>query len=111
MKSLAEELDPKVHQFWPIDLERGPEGVFWGMNIHAHQATIIDEFSDIRQLGESGIMKFKGGWKTITLDQSKLSTLNMWREDRYPGPLFVSDAFQQELKARKLKFFKLAKTV
>ena len=71
---------------------------------------LLMSFRIFAQLGESGIMKFKGGWKTITLDQSKLSTLNMWREDRYPGPLFVSDAFQQELKARKLNFFKLAKT-
>jgi len=31
------------------------------MNIHAHQATIINDFSDIIPSGASGVMKFKGG--------------------------------------------------
>jgi hypothetical protein len=51
----------------------------------------------------------KKGHIKATIDTSSLGELHVWREQRYPGSLLVSDAFQVEMKKRKIEFFELRK--
>ena len=119
LKSVLEEMDGDAHQFFPLKLlwRNGDpvEGAWFAMNVHAHQASIIDEKSVVRpgsQYAEinAPVMFLAGYRKPVTLDGSKLSSsLSLWREERYPSILLASDRLIDRLKADGIKFFSVRK--
>lgn len=109
---MLEDLDPGIHQFWPLEIERGPEGAFWGLNVHIHQRSIIEELSDVEPLGVNPPadrdkatypMMLQAFWKRLTVRKSALGPVNLWREHLYLSELFASDRLIAEIKSRKLK--------
>ncbi|MBB1247910.1 imm11 family protein [Rhizobium sp. G21] len=119
LQALMEEMDPGTHQFMPITIDnRAEPGRWFILNIHAKQNSVVDDQSDVRQSFGSPknheIMFFRyfpadKGHINATIDTSALGGLHVWRERRYPDSLLVSDAFQAELKKRKIEFFELRK--
>jgi hypothetical protein len=120
LRALIEEMDPGMHQFMPISIDNLAELECWFiLNVHARQDSVIDDQSDVRPNSGSRdsnkIMYFeyfpapKKGHISATIDTTALGGLHVWRERRYPGSLLVSDAFQGELKKRKIEFFELRK--
>ena len=118
LKSILDELDPGLHQFIPIRIEypsgEGPEDQFFILNVHHMQDTIIDEKSkaDIGPLMPNNsnrhyrlVFGFARKDGDITVDKSKLSSVNLWREPAYPGLYMMSDALKQKLKRENLDFF------
>jgi hypothetical protein len=120
LRDLLEELDPGVHQFIPITVEqysgmRPPQAHFI-LNVHYKQDSIVDELSDVRRNAlvpnNRNILYFNFPYKAnsksvdVVIDRSKLSDVNLWREMRYPESLLISDRLHNELKQRKITFFK-----
>ncbi|MEM8843294.1 MAG: DUF1629 domain-containing protein [Pseudomonadota bacterium] len=113
IKDLIEELDPGVHQFFPIEVTRhngtALDHPCFIMNVHLHQSSIIDAESEVdcwygcEESHER--MDLPVTQKVVTLDPAGLSGVNLWRENRYRHSLMLSDALDRELRARKLKFF------
>ena len=117
IRDVLEALDPGVHQIVPIDVwfEDGTKAKHpcFVLNIHVHQSSIIDEKSDVRpHVGYKetrDIMFISHARKNITLDRAKLSSINLWRERRYPESILMSDTLNAELASKKLDFFEMWK--
>ena len=118
LKLVLEGLDPGVHQFIPIAVSfasgEKPEGAFFILNVHHMLDTIIDEKSkaDIGPLMPNSsnrhyrlVFGFARNDGDVTVDKSKLSSVNLWREPAYPGLYMNSDKLQQRLKLENLAFF------
>jgi hypothetical protein len=113
LHDLLEEMDPGVHQFSPIAVERlSTAGERFVLNVYVKQDSIIDEQSNVRRHAGMPdnrdvmyINYLPAGNVDITLDRSKLAKVNLWREKRYPGSLLLSDELNDELKRHDLKFF------
>ena len=119
LKFILEELDPGIHQFIPIKVafQSGevPEDSFFILNIHHMLDTIIDEKTRSQKasgtLPDNSKRHFmlyhlsvrKDG--DVTVDKSKLTSVNLWRELAYPGLYMMSDRLQQRLEQEKLAFF------
>lgn len=114
-KAIIEELDGDVHQFieMPIlcrDLE--PIKGSWSLlNVMAHQKTLIAELSavDPHPTNPSLGMIVRDP-KKVTLDENKLSSVSLWREENYPKNLFVSDRLRAVMKEKAIRFAMLHKT-
>lgn len=107
VKDLIEDLDGKLHQFFPIEVAHfhgGPydDGTWWMLNVFAQQESVVDDLSDVKPatycLETREHMKLRIGWKTVNLDESKLDpNIHIWREHRYLGQLFFSDPLCERL--------------
>lgn len=114
-KELIEELDGRAHQFieMPIlnrDLKQ-IKGTWFLVNVMARQKTLVVEKSEVYAhptMPEKGLMVQNNS--KLTLDESKLSNLSLWREENVLNTLFVSDQLKYLMKSRGIKFPKLHKT-
>jgi hypothetical protein len=121
MRRGLEELDPGVHQFIPITVylksKELAEGSWYILNVHYKQDSVVDELSNVRPMSHQQpntrpmmVIKFKRRDNQVTIDRSKLSGVNLWREAGYLGAYFLSDQLHSALSAQKIKFLSM-KTV
>ncbi len=121
IREILENLDPGMHQFFPIDVKYGttsrPEGQFYVLNLTAQQDSIIDDLSTVEPFpvftnatppqiappdrNKMSILYADGH---VTVDPARQSGLSIWRERRYPGSYLISDQFHDMLVAQGLKF-------
>jgi len=119
LRDLIEELEPGVHQFWPIKitLPKGdpyPEQYF-GLR--------IGQFLDSFRPGESddGAWRERNGWYRVqfpkkqyyaglALSRQAIAASHLWREKILQRPgIFFSDTLQSEIKKAGLRVPKLSK--
>jgi len=110
LKSLIEEFDPGLHQFFPVEISlpagREPETRYYIIIVTESKATIIPEMSKVSgpRHGKNYSIPVS---ETKTVFSSECQTgANIWREEGFRGRLFISDEIDQEIKARHLKFYK-----
>lgn len=119
LKEVVESLDPGVHQFLPIDVQRrykgpGPEHPCFVMHVRPVQDSIVDAESSVRPFymyeETHEAMEFLHLTDArFVVRKLALSGVNLWREKRFPGSMLMSDALHDALKAAGLKFHKLHK--
>lgn len=116
LHDLMEEMDPGRHQFLPLSIDNLRDGSVWYiLNVYAKQDSIVDDKSEVEpyswsKSNESMKMPslgFGSGPLSVTFDTSVMTGLNVWREKRYNGRLFVSDAFMAAVARKNLTFFVL----
>jgi hypothetical protein len=77
----------------------------------------VDEQSIVRPMSHQQpnarpmmVIKFTSRDKQVTIDRSKLSGVNLWREAGYLGPYFLSDQLHTKLREHSIRFLPM-KTV
>ena len=111
-KAIIEGLDPGVHQFSPLTIhtKRGleVEGPWFAMHVTAQQESIVKERSKVYLPDGSSerLHQFHYERKDVTVDPSRQSGVNLWREHYFTYSLLASDALFDALKAADLKFFR-----
>jgi hypothetical protein len=112
LHDLLQQLDPGVHQFSPISLDHIPAaGPRFALNVHFKQDSIVDAKSSVRR--NAGMpdnrnvmyINFRPEGVDLVVDSSRLASVNLWRERRYPSSLLLSDRLHSEIVNRQLKFF------
>jgi hypothetical protein len=119
LRQLLERMDLGIHHFLPIEVCQfdgtpcpNPCHV---LNVHVMQDSIIDEKSDVRRNAgmpdNPNVMYINFPYRgvEVTVDNSRLSGVNLWREKRYPGSLLMSDALHSAIRIKGFKFFDLRK--
>lgn len=110
-KEIAEELEPKVHQYFPIRLHRRLKGVdcetYYFLNIRQSIDAIIYEESDIVWNNSNAgfaVPHFGNDKPRILLEGSKTKGLHMWHGNKFfTQNVFFSDDLYQAVTAAKLK--------
>jgi hypothetical protein len=115
VRELIEQFDRGLHQFLPIRVEHKATGETprhrcFVLNIHIYQRSIVDAGTKTKPspAGTKFLNWYVGPKSTpaITIDLSKLSGINLWREERYSGaPIFISDALHAAFTDHELEFF------
>ncbi len=112
VQNFLTKLDSGIHQFFPIEVKykdgSRPEGEFFVMNVTYKQDSIVDENSSVESYfhPKTDKMKIRHFRKNVTVQKSVLSNMNIWREERYPKSLLISDSFFEFLNEQKMKFLK-----
>jgi hypothetical protein len=113
LRRLLEAMDPGVHQFIPIDVMWSADGQIhprYILNVHVQKDSVIDEKSNVRiNAADRNNMSIRMGHldDQLTLDRSKLTDVNIWRERRYGGHYFLSDALCDAFKRENITFLEL----
>jgi len=114
VRRIIEDIDPDLHQFVPLNVTDWRDnpfdaGCWFLLNVHVHQSSIIDAETDSEVI--SGYeetrekMILKPFSPTIVADSKNLSPdINLWREERYPRELFISDELYARLERIGVKF-------
>lgn len=105
-KALVEELEPGVHQFWPIEI-RMPRnetypGTYFGLRIGQFLDTFNPDHSKDECYNISGYENYRGiapVKKTVTglaVSKDAIGNAHLWREQKLSQPdIFLSDTLQQ----------------
>jgi hypothetical protein len=123
LRTILEEFNPGLHQFIPIKviLRTGGDapGAHFILNVHHMLDTIVDDLTKATK--SSGLVP---GERLrhymflrldaerpgdVTVNRSRLTSANLWREKAYPRLYMMSDALHHRLKAAKMRFFKAIK--
>ncbi|MGC4025605.1 MAG: hypothetical protein QM744_10870 [Mesorhizobium sp.] len=110
LRDLFEEMDPGTHQFLPItvtDRKGQAFGEWYILNVQYRQDTAYDDPADVKNEGGRSMAWLQD--RSMTVDPSRQSGVNLWRETRFPSVCVISDRLHDELKRRGMKFFKTIK--
>jgi hypothetical protein len=123
INAVLEELDPGVHQFFPIRIlqpdGKPVEGRHYILNVHHSLDTIVDELTESTNFPSTVPGNPKRHEKMLTYNseqesgvafrKSRLTSVNLWREIAYPGLYMMSDRLYERLRRDGLSFFKILK--
>ncbi len=114
-RDIIEDLDPGLHQMWPLDLRRKRKGSFpgrwYGLNIRGRAEAIQVEGSDVRlhlgseQLGLSDSYVLRNSFK-VTVARSALPDAHLWWDlglDPTSPTILCSDKLRDAVVAAGLK--------
>ena len=115
VRNIIEYLEKGLHQFFPIEVHTKDNGVvqgrFFVFNVYTCQSSIVDQESDVTPhfmcKSSHEIMYINYSKKKISVKKSSLSNVNIWRENRYPGALLISDMLEYEMLSKGVSFFRL----
>ena len=121
LKALIEELEPGVHQFWPLRIVQ-PKGepfseAYFGIRIGRFMDSFVADQSDpkvfleqVTIVGETQFTAFdrsRNGYAKLALSSEIIGNGHLWQETRLWGPLLcISDRLQSEITARGLRIVK-----
>ncbi|UWQ20643.1 imm11 family protein [Jannaschia sp. W003] len=124
-RDIIEDLDPGVHQMWPMEIRRrraGPvPGKWFGLNVRARAKTIVKERSSV-QVSRGGTQVFGIVTRSMTfIDHMKFNLAvdetievghNLWWDNTLDeAALFCSDAFHDAVVEAGLKSIPFKKCV
>lgn len=110
-KDIIDGLDTGLHQFFPLKIhtKRGLEvtGPWFAMNVTEQQNSIVLEKTRFFRSPSAPeyLHSFAHEHKDVTVDPSRQSGVNLWREYSFQGSLLGSDALFEALKDAGLKFY------
>lgn len=116
-KSIIEDLEPDVHQFWPLDFQlprgKGIGRPYYAMVIHYHLDAFVPEESD-EDAWRSGngfyharIGTDKQTVNGLAILSSAVAGHHLWRDTKLSCPeVFMSDALKERVDASNLRIFK-----
>jgi hypothetical protein len=110
LKEIIENLEPGVHQFWPlrITLPKGQEypGSYYGMVIRRFIDSFVPEQSDVRQTEDVFFAKgpTKKDYGNLAVSKNVVAGAHLWHERRLRTPdVLFSDELQAEITRRGLR--------
>ena len=116
VKDIIESLDRDIHQFLPVAVELRPRETtsisYFIINVSCRQSSIVDRLSNVEphftRKVERDVMYIRGP-KEIHVDAAKAGKYHIWREERFPRSLLMSDALYKLLEEKGLQFFRAHK--
>ena len=99
-KNMVEELEPAVHQFFPIDLY-GPDDKLYTRRYHfqvLNRVAFVDKEKSVFELYGGRLKAGNNGYGPIYYDDEAVRGLHMWRDRYYGGHIiFVSDILGEKM--------------
>lgn len=115
LKSVIEEFEPGMHQFWPIKITMPKKQEFpvqfYGMLILQWLDSFIPEQSEYRRADENMTQFWADETKVkigkLSFSSEQIGGAHLWREKKITRPYYyISDALQSEIVNRQLKIFR-----
>ncbi|MFY0612788.1 MAG: hypothetical protein JXQ99_14745 [Hyphomicrobiaceae bacterium] len=113
LKVLIEELEPDVHQFWPLKLttrnEKGYPEPYYGMVILQWRDSFVPEKSEQYKVDGPFIYgeDTKTGMSKLSLSRESIGQAHLWRERKLLMPnILISDKLQSEIENCGLRFWR-----
>lgn len=113
LRNIIEEMEPGLHQFWPIrlTLDTGEEvhGKYYGLVIRRHLDSFIPEESEnYRSHPGSSIVvsssETKKCYGSLAVSRGVIGEAHLWRERKLRRPeILLSDELQQEIARQELR--------
>jgi hypothetical protein len=110
VKSIVEDYDPQIHQFFPLKLEtkRGLdiEGPWFAMNVTEQRETIVIGDSIVNRVeGMPELNSISYSYRDVTVNPAFQPNIHLWRERTFRRSMFASDELIGAVKAAELKIF------
>ena len=110
VRRIIERHDSDSHQFLSIKVQLGKKSrenlEYYILNVYCRQSSIVDEKSSVESHSSNPDVMYVRDPANVFFESKIARDHNIWREDRYPGGLFISDELFSSLASANIRFLK-----
>jgi len=110
LKDLVESFDPKLHSFFPIEIQHPGgdvvDGNWFILNLTSRKKSVIKSLSGVFQTTDGVSTQFKTSQGPAVFSPNALKGAHIWFEEDFGSERFVSDELMKAIKEHEIKFFK-----
>ena len=110
LRNIIEQLDPKLHQFFPVEVAlpagREPDTGYNVFIVTTKKRTIMPELSDVSGPSRWGSYNLQSPGSNVSFSPECREGAHIWREERFRGQLFMSDELEAAMRSEELNYLK-----